>query len=80
MRLWVKDSERRPDPPVVQTDDRRAILAGLVLWLLALIALLIFLGPLLAAGGAVWLWTVVVGIGLGLCGLVYIQRRSSRRD
>ena len=29
MRLWLKDSERRPDPAPVETDDRKAMLVGL---------------------------------------------------
>ncbi len=30
MRFWLKDGERRPDPEPVQSDDRKAILVGLV--------------------------------------------------
>ena len=48
MRLWLKDSERRPDPEPVKTDDRKVVLVGLVLWLVALAGLLLFLAPLLA--------------------------------
>jgi len=36
MRLWLKDSERRPDPAPIKTDDRKVVLIGLVLWLVAL--------------------------------------------
>jgi cyanate permease len=75
MRLWLKDSERRPDPTPVRTDDRKAVLVGLVLWLVALGGLLLFLGPLLADGRGWWLWSVLVGLGLGLVLLVYIHRR-----
>jgi hypothetical protein len=59
MRLWLKDSERRPDPKPVQSDDRKAILVGLVLWLVALAGLLVFLGPILEGGHSWWLWTVL---------------------
>lgn len=78
MRLWLKDSERKPDPTPVATDDRKVVLVGLVMWVLALVGLLIFLQPLLAAGRGFWLWTVVVGIALGLAGLVYTSIRRSR--
>lgn len=79
MRLWLKDSERRPDPTPVQTDDRKAVLVGLVLWLVALGGLLFFLGPLLAQGHGWWLWAVLVGLGLGLVLLVFTHgRRHSR--
>jgi len=79
MRLWIKDSERRPDPEPVKTDDRKVILVGLVLWVVALGVLLAFLGPVLADSGVWMLWTAVAGLGLGVAGLVYTQRRHSRR-
>jgi hypothetical protein len=77
MRLWLKDSERRPDPAPVRTDDRKAILVGITLWLLAMIAFLLFLHPLIEAGHRWWLWSCVTGIGLGLVGLLYTHRRHT---
>ena len=41
MRLWLKDSERRPDPTPVATDDRKPMIVGLALWIIALIVVLI---------------------------------------
>ena len=79
MRLWLKDSERRPDPAPVKTDDRKAVLVGLVLWLIALAGLLVFLTPLLADGRGWWLWTVFIGLGIGLVLLVYTHRRRHSR-
>lgn len=79
MRIWLKDSERRPDPTPVATDDRKVVLVGLILWVIALAGLLVFLRPLLAGGNGFWLWTVVVGIGLGIFGLVYTSVRQSKR-
>lgn len=77
MRLFIKDSERRADPAPVKTDDRKVILVGLVLWILALAGMLLFL-PALQKSDLVWLlWTVVVGLGLGLVLLVYTVRRQS---
>ena len=73
MRLWLKDSERRPDPAPVRTDDRKVVLVGLVLWLVALGGLLLFLRPLLADGRGWWLWTVLIGLALGVIGLVYVS-------
>ena len=75
MRIWLKDSERRPDPEPVKTDDRKAVLVGLVLWIFALGGLLLFLNPLVLSGNVWWLWTCVVGLALGLIGLIYTQRR-----
>ena len=75
MRWWLKDSERRPDPEPIKTDDRLAIVVGLALWTVALAVFLLFLAPLLAAGDRWWLWTCVTGLALGLIGLVYTHRR-----
>lgn len=77
MRLFIKDSERRPDPAPVKTDDRKVVLVGLVLWVIALGGMLLFLGQL-EESGLVWLlWTVVCGLGLGLVLLVVIARKHS---
>lgn len=74
MRLFLRDSERRPDPAPVKTDDRKAILTGLVAWLVALVVL-VFFTPL-AAPDRLWvLWTCAVGVLLGFAGLVYTIRR-----
>jgi hypothetical protein len=77
MRLWLKDSERKPDPPVVKTDDRKAVLVGLALWVVALVTMLIFIEPLINAGLSWWLWTCAAGLVLGLAGLLYTQRRHT---
>ena len=74
MRLWLKDSERRPDPAPTPTDDRKPILIGLGLWLVALVAVLL-LGPLLAPADRWWVWACVAGLALGLIGLLYTHRR-----
>ena len=77
MRLFIKDSERRPDPAPVKTDDRKVVLVGLVLWIVALGVMLALL-PQLQSSGLVWLlWTVVGGLVLGLGLLVYTARRHS---
>ncbi len=77
MRLYIKDSERRPDPAPVKTDDRKVVLTGLVLWIVALGVMLALL-PQLQSSGLVWLlWTVVGGLVLGLGLLVYTARRHS---
>jgi len=67
VRLWLRDDERRPDPVPVKTDDRRAVLVGLGLWVVALVVLLVF-----GVGTGTWMWTIVVGIALGVLGLGYL--------
>lgn len=80
MRIWLKDSERRPDPQAVKTDDRKAMLVGLGLWALGLIVLVIFIEPLSAAGHLWWLWAAVAGLVLGIIGLIYTHVRRGKRD
>ena len=75
MRLWLKDSERRPDPAPVRTDDRKAILIGIALWVAGLALVIALLAPLTAAGNAWWLWACVAGLALGLAGLLYTHWR-----
>ncbi|CAN5449134.1 hypothetical protein BH10ACT7_BH10ACT7_04380 [soil metagenome] len=78
MRLWLKDSERRPDPAPVKTDDRKAYLVGLMLWAIGLALVIVFLPTLTADGHGWWLWTCVAGLGLGLIGLLYTHWRHTR--
>ena len=74
MRLWLRDNERRPDPVPVKTDDRRAVLVGLGLWLIALVVVLV-----VGVGTVTWMWTIVVGLILGVLGLGYLTVRRRRR-
>ncbi|MEP6479127.1 MAG: DUF2530 domain-containing protein [Rhodoglobus sp.] len=76
MRLWLKDSERKPDPAPVKTDDRKAMIVGIALWLVALVVLLVFLTPLTESGNGWWLWTCAAGIALGLFGVIYTHYRQ----
>jgi hypothetical protein len=78
MRLWLKDSERKPDPAPVVTDDRVALLVGIGAWLVALVVMLLFVQPLLTTGRGWWLWASVAGLAIGLIGLLYTHSRQSR--
>ncbi|WP_213816897.1 DUF2530 domain-containing protein [Glaciihabitans sp. dw_435] len=78
MRLWLKDSERRPDPTPVKTDDRKAIIVGMALWLVALVLLLIFAPQLMGEAHQWWLYACVVGLALGLVALVYTNHLHTR--
>jgi hypothetical protein len=79
VRIWLRDSERRPDPAPVPTDDRKAMLVGITLWLIALATLLVLLPQVTAAGLGWWLWVCVAGIALGIIGILYTHARGGRR-
>ncbi|WP_368086583.1 DUF2530 domain-containing protein [Leifsonia sp. CL154] len=72
MRLWLRDAERRPDPVPVKTDDRRAVVVGLALWLFALVVVVIVGIPLGVSDRGTWVGTIVVGLVLGVLGLGYL--------
>lgn len=80
MRIWLKDSERRPDPAPVATDDRAAMLAGIVLWVIALAGLLVALPWVVERELQWWLWTCVAGVGLGIIGLLYTHARRDKSE
>lgn len=66
-----------PAPPPLQVDTVRVVLAGAVVWAIALVVLLL-LGDRVER---VWIWTCVAGIvcaGLGI-GLMYWQGQLERR-
>lgn len=72
MRLWLPDNERKPDPQPVPTDDRRVVLIGLLLWVIALVVGLV-LGEQLGADSVAGI--AVYGVALGVIGLVYLLIR-----
>ena len=75
MRLYVKDSERKPDPAPVKTNARLAIVVGLVLWVVALALCLVFAPALAAAEKSWWLSTCLFGIALGIFAFFKVRRR-----
>jgi len=80
MRLWLSESERRPDPAPARADARKAVLVGTLAWILALAAALAFRAPLQEAGLGWLVWAAVTGVVLGLIGLVVVQLTRRRRD
>ncbi|SFR73059.1 Protein of unknown function [Agromyces sp. CF514] len=79
MRLWLPESERRPDPAPARADARKAVLAGTALWLVGLVACLI-VRDVLASAGLAWLvWACATGVLLGLAALVFVQATRRRR-
>ena len=68
--------QRRPEPPLLQTNDVLTAMVGTVAWAVALLVLL-FVG--LPEPDRWWLWVCVVGIGIGLFGIWYIPRLHRSR-
>jgi hypothetical protein len=67
---------RRPDPPPLETNDVVLVAVGTAGWALALVVLLL----LDAVGKDIhgwWLWMCAAGIGLGLVGVRFCQRRHA---
>ncbi|MEJ5946226.1 DUF2530 domain-containing protein [Pseudokineococcus basanitobsidens] len=79
MRFTHLPRQTRPTPPAPRTDDRRAALAGLAVWVVSLVVVLAQRGPLVADDRGWWVWCCVAGTALGLVGLVHLQRREVRR-
>jgi Protein of unknown function (DUF2530) len=78
VRLYLWPHERRPDPEPLRTDDRKAVLVGIGVWLVLLVGAFVARGQLVASGHGWWLWTCAAGAALGLFGLGYLHRREVR--
>ena len=79
MRLYLRPSQRRPDPEPLRTDDRKAVLVGTVVWLVTLAAAVVARDELVPSGRGWWIWTCAAGAILGLLGLGYLHHREVRQ-
>ena len=69
-------TDRRPDPPPLETDDVKIVAAGTAVWAIALVVLLV----LRLAGTDVrtwWIQMCAAGALLGLVGVRYCVRRRN---
>ena len=70
---------RHPDPEPIEVDEPRIVLAGIGLWVVALVLLAtVFRDDLRRHHATWWLWACAVGIALGLYGLRFVKRRARR--
>ena len=69
---------RRPVPPPLEGNDQIVAGAGAIGWAVALVPLLL-LRHHLPASSRFWIWTCVVGLGLGLFALGYVPRLKRSR-
>ena len=79
MRLWLSESERRPDPAPARTDARKALLVGTAAWIVALLLSIGLQGPLNDAGFGWFTTAAAIGVVLGLIGLIVVQLGRRRR-
>ncbi len=68
----------RDVPPALEGNDQLIAAAGTVAWAVALIVLVIVRNDT-PASSHWWIWTCVVGMGLGAFGLTYIPRMKRSR-
>jgi hypothetical protein len=73
-KAYVTAKEVQP----LDVDGVRTIGVGVVIWLIAFVALLPFYSTLQDNGRGWWLWTCMAGFGLGLLGVEYCRRRRNR--
>jgi hypothetical protein len=59
----------------METDDVRVVALGTVLWVIALIATLVFHDRLADQGNDDWVWIALAGVFLGFVGLRHVRRR-----
>lgn len=78
MRLYLRESERRPAPEPVRTDDRLPVAVGTAAWVVALAIMIAMSGTLIESGRGWWLGAGVAGVVLGALGLLVTIRRRSR--
>ena len=77
MPLYLPPSKAKPPPPPLRTDDRRAALVGLGVWIVLLVVA-VAVPQVRDAEHSRWLGTCVAGIGIGLVFLAYLHRRDRR--
>lgn len=61
----------------LDVDGIRTMTIGCILWGVATVAMLPFIGRLAESGRDWWVWTCLAGLGLGLLGLQYCLYRRS---
>lgn len=75
MKLWVSESDRKPEPEPIESNAKVAVLLGIAAWTIALV-LVLFFGDSFAGSIPSW-WTLccVFGISLGIFGFFKVRGR-----
>ena len=75
MRVYLKYSDRHPEPKVAEINSTRVVLFGIGFWGLALIVIGAFYSSLSDAGLGWWLHTAIIGVLLGFLALYMVRKR-----
>jgi hypothetical protein len=59
----------------METDDVRIVALGTALWVIALVATIVFHDRLAEHDNGDWVWVALAGVFLGLIGLRHVRRR-----
>ena len=72
-------NDRRPAPPPLEANDQLVTAAITVGWAIALVVLFAVRSNI-PAPDRWWIWTCVVGLGIGVFGLLYVPRLKRSRE
>jgi uncharacterized membrane protein len=73
-KLFVKFSERHPEPQPMKVNSKLAVLIGTLIWGVVLLVLIAFYPALSDAGLQWWLHTAITGIILGFVGWLMVRK------
>lgn len=76
MRLYLRSTDRRPDPPPLRTNDRLVVMVGMAVWAVLFLVALALHSRLEEQGRGWWIWTPLAGLALGFYGLHYLRKRD----
>jgi hypothetical protein len=74
MKLYLKDSERKPDPAPIETNLRLVVVIGIALWAITL-AVFVVAPATVPASRPWWPFTCIVGILLGIYAFFKVGKR-----
>ncbi len=73
-KLFVKFSERKPEPQPMKVNAKLAVLVGTLLWGIVLLVLIPLYPTLADSGLQWWLHTAVTGVLLGGIGWIMVRK------
>ncbi len=71
MRLWLRESERRPSPSPATTDDRKPFIVGTIAWATVFLAAILAHNAHHDSSLEFWVASCAAGTGFGVVGTAY---------